>query len=65
MLDLIPCPCFCFNPHPALKPGASEYKAKVAPLLDGFNPHPALKPGASAIIELVAFRFKVSILTRP
>ena len=41
----------CFNPHPALRPGATSARriTDVAVVADKgcFNPHPALRPGAT------------------
>ena len=36
-----------FNPHPALRRGATSFGRTVPPLLGCFNPHPALRRGAT------------------
>ena len=40
-------PCGRFNPHPALRPGVTEFPGARIIVRWGFNPHPALRPGVT------------------
>ena len=54
---------FCFNPHPAIKQGATRPR-RLPPLFHPcFNPHPAIKQGATWSITTISGNYLVSILT--
>ena len=56
---------FCFNPHPARRPGATLSPWRKSRPRNCFNPHPARRPGATGGLAVVVHRLFVSILTRP
>ena len=55
----------CFNPHPAVRPGASTTRSVPDAPAPRFNPHPAVRPGASLTLKFLRNLIKsVSTLTR-
>ena len=57
---------YCFNPHPARRPGATTWVWRSAAGVAGFQPSPGPKAGCYLLPAVVIWRnWRVSTLTRP
>ena len=54
-----------FNPHPAVRLGATAVRLCGDRRGKGFNPHPAVRLGATKVDEVADQILNVSILTQP